>query len=100
MSLGSRLSPVSSSCNPGGGVESAAAPVRGRFWRQKQEAVRGVGWVEDQSRAFRGSSERDRTGLSTRLLHLLVAWLWAGLKPVSSSEKGHHPTSQGDSKIK
>lgn len=32
MSLGSRLSPVSSSCNPGGGVESTAAPVRGRFW--------------------------------------------------------------------
>lgn len=24
-------------------------------------------------------SEGDRTGLSTRLLHLLVAWLWAGL---------------------
>lgn len=54
MSLGSRLSPVSSSCNPGGGVESTAAPVRGRFWRQKQEAVRGVGWEEGQSRAFRG----------------------------------------------
>lgn len=54
MSLGSRLSPVSSSCNPGGGVESTAAPVRGRFWRQKQEAVRVMGWEEGQSRAFRG----------------------------------------------
>lgn len=93
MSLGFRLSSGPSSCNLGGAVESAEAPVGGRFCCQNQEVVKCTVWKRC-AHSLQKETDVGSTPIST-------SWPWAHGRAEASVSlvKGHYPTSQDDSGI-